>query len=186
MVDSNGLGALAGLTSENVAAMAVLLRRLDKIQPIGIPRTWDRSTAAEILTCLKDFLEEVARGEIGLEAKVSPFAAEVLGDLITHIRALEVGQSDPRLYPQAGGGSPAGTVREMRQSLLAAVNAKAEQYKALGIRNPKARARAELADLARMEGWKWPVGDRVRDIDETLLRSWEKREKPAKAGACHM
>jgi hypothetical protein len=174
MADENGLNALTGVTPERTAAIMVLMHRLAAIEPIGFPLSWDRSTAVKILSCLKDFLDAVGGEEIGLETEVSPFASEVLGDLITHILALGVGQSDPRLYPQPGGGSPAGTVREMRGTLLAAVRAKAEQYKTEGVKDFKAKARRELAELAQAEGWKWPVGDREREIDEKLLKSWEK------------
>ncbi len=174
MADESGLNVLAGITTERTAAMIVLMQRLKEIEPIGFPRAWDRSTAVEILSCLKHFLDTVGGEETGPETEVSPFASEVLGDLITHIQALDVGQSDPRLYPQPGGGSPAGTIRKMRLTLLAAVSAKAEQYKMEGLRDFKARARKEVANLAESEGWKWPVGDIEREIDETLLKSWEK------------
>lgn len=174
MEDESGLNVLAGITPERAAAMMVLMHRLAGIEPIGFPRAWDRSTAVQILSCLKEFLDTVGGEDTGPETEVSPFASEVLGDLITHICALDVGQSDPRLYPQPGGGSPAGTIRKMRATLLVAVSAKAEQFKTEGVKDFKARARREVADLAAAEGWKWPAGDRDRVIDEKLLKSWEK------------
>lgn len=174
MPDNAGLNAITGITPERTAAVMVLMQRLAAIEPTGFPLTWDRPTAAEILTCLRDFLDTAAGEKCEPEYRVCGIASEVLGDLIAHIHELDEGRSDPRLYPVPGGGSPSGTIQGMRNSLLAMVNGKAEHYKSEGVRDFKARARQEVADHAKANGWKWPLADREREIDATLLRSWEK------------
>ncbi len=155
-------------------ALFALKARLSQIQPTGFPMTWDRSVAIEVLAAMKEFVDSVTTHQEDPDITVSSFASEVIGDIITHIHALDVGNSDPRLYPEPGGGAPAGSVQQMRNSLLAAVNAKAEQLKAAGIKNFKCEARRAVAAVAKEDGWSWHVGDRKQAITPTLLRSWEK------------
>ncbi len=174
MTNSVGPALLPEMQPEDALALLALKARLSRIQPIGFPVTWDRAVAIEVLAAMKEFIDSVTTHEEDPDVSVSSFASEVIGDIVMHIHALDVGNSDPRLYPEPGGGAPAGSIKQMRNSLLAAVNAKAEQLKAAGAKNFKSEARRAVADIANEEGWSWGVGDREQAITPTLLRSWEK------------